>query len=219
MGVTRAIREKLAKDHEVFVAEMGARYTGEIDELCDLVSPQIGILTSIGKQHMETFGSQENIPNTKFELIAALPENGAAFFNADNAICRELFDRKVTVANKYLYGIDSRDELYMRATEIVTTPRGCEFTLLAHNGESVFCKTTLLGRHNVLNMTGCAAVARYMGLSMEQIAAGIAKLKPVEHRLQLIEGPVTGTPARAAPCARRWDRRSAHRYSRPPAAP
>lgn len=58
-------------------------------------------------------------------------------------------------------------------------------------GEAAFCHTPLLGKHNILNIVGCAAVAKYMGLSMAQIAEGIAKLQPVEHRLQLIPGPVT----------------------------
>jgi UDP-N-acetylmuramoyl-tripeptide--D-alanyl-D-alanine ligase len=191
MGITRVAREMLQEEHEVFVAEMGARHVGDIEELCELVAPTIGMLTSVGKQHLETFGSQENIISTKFELIVSLPPEGAAFFNADNDICRSLYERKVAVRNKFLYGIDTRDEVYMRAADIRVSEKGSVFTLIAHNGETAECRTRLLGRHNILNITGCAAVAYYMGVSMKQIAAGIRKLEPVEHRLQLIPGPVT----------------------------
>lgn len=162
---------------------------GDIEELCDLVHPSIGLLTSVGKQHLETFGSLENIMNTKFELIASLPPDGAAFFNGDNEYCRALFSRAV-VRNKFLYGLMG-DDLCMRAVDISVNAEGSTFTLLTGEGEAAFCHTPLLGKHNILNIVGCAAVAKYMGLSMAQIAEGIAKLQPVEHRLQLIPGPVT----------------------------
>ena len=192
MGVTRVIRETLDEKDEVFVAEMGARYVGDIDELCDLVAPKIGILTSVGKQHLETFGSEENIASTKYELIEALPADGAAFFNADNDICLELSKHKSNVKEKYLYGIDTKAEVFMRAIDIKASAQGSTFTLIADDGNSVFCCTKLLGRHNILNITGCAAVAYYLGLKMEQIASAIANLESVEHRLQLINsGPVT----------------------------
>ena len=191
MGVTRVIREQLLPEHEVFVAEMGARYVGDIDELCDLVHPTIGLLTSVDKQHLETFGSFEQIANTKFELIANLPAEGAAFFNADNETCLALKERKVAVQDRFLYGIDSPEPLYMRAVDIGVGSEGSYFTLKAENGESIACRTRLLGQHNILNLVGCAAIAHYMGLTLKQIAAGIRKVEPVEHRLQLIPGTVT----------------------------
>lgn len=189
MGVTRVIREKLQESHEVFIAEMGARYMGDIAELCDLVVPKIGLLTAVGKQHLDTFGSLQNVAETKFELIQSLPTDGAAFFNGDNAICRELFER-TTLEKKFLYGIDSIDDLFMRASRIKAGSSGSVFTLTA-NDVSVQCTTPILGKHNILNITGCAAIAYNLGLTLEEIARGIAKLQPVEHRLQLIPGAVT----------------------------
>lgn len=191
MGVTRVIREQLQLEHEVFVAEMGARYVGDIEELCELVQPSIGLLTSVDKQHLETFGNFEQIANTKFELIASLPEEGAAFFNNDNAICQELYQRKVIVQDKFLYGTMSIDTCDMYAVDIGVSTDGSHFTLVSKDGHSIGCRTRLLGEHNILNIVGCAAVAHYMGLSMEQIASGIRKIEPVEHRLQLIQGSVT----------------------------
>ena len=84
MGVVITIRKFLKPAHEVFVCEMGARYTGEIKELCDLVHPRHGIIASVGPQHLDTFGSIENIKKTKFELAEALPEGGMLFLNGDN---------------------------------------------------------------------------------------------------------------------------------------
>jgi len=189
MGVTRVIREQLKEEHEVFIAEMGARYKGDIAELCRLVQPKYGIITSVGKQHLETFGSFETVVSTKAELLRALPEDGCAFINGDNEACRGMYE-SLGLENKYLFGLEG-EGLYMRADEIETGEFGSRFTLVCEDGASIRCTTKLLGRHNILNITGAAACAYRLGLTMEEIASGIAKLEPVEHRLQLIPGPVT----------------------------
>lgn len=189
MGVTRVIREQLRDEHEVFIAEMGARYKGDIAELCRLVQPEYGIITSVGKQHLETFGSFENVVSTKAELLRALPENGCAFINGDNEACRGMYE-SLGLQDKYLFGL-SGEGLYMRAEAIETGEFGSRFTLVCADGASVRCTTKLLGRHNILNITGAAAVAYRMGLTMEETGRGVEKLEPVEHRLQLIPGPVT----------------------------
>ncbi len=189
MGITRVVREQLTDDHNVFIAEMGARYKGDIKELCKLVQPRYGIVTSVGKQHLETFGSLEAVVATKSELMEGIEENGACFFNGDNLICREMYE-KCALKDKYLFGTDG-DSLYMRASDLSVNGKGSLFTLNARNGESVRCQTKLLGRHNILNITGAAALSYLMGLPLEDIAAAISRLKPVQHRLELMEGPVT----------------------------
>lgn len=189
MGVTRVIREKLTPAHQVFIAEMGARYTGDIAELCRLVKPKYGILTAVGKQHLETFGSLDNVARTKAELLEGLEPGGACFLNGDDPICRALYE-KCALEQKYLFGTEG-EGLYMRAENISAGPKGTSFELVAADGGRISCSTSLLGRHNILNVAGAAALAYYLGLTGAQIAAGIAKLEPVEHRLQLIKGPVT----------------------------
>ena len=74
MGVVKTIREKMKSTHEIFVCEMGARKVGEIKEICDIVHPRDGLITSIGPQHLETFFNMDNIVKTKFELGDALPD-------------------------------------------------------------------------------------------------------------------------------------------------
>ncbi|MEA5060741.1 MAG: UDP-N-acetylmuramoyl-tripeptide--D-alanyl-D-alanine ligase [Candidatus Pelethousia sp.] len=189
MGVTRVIREKLTDAHQVFIAEMGARYCGDIAELCRLVKPQYGIITAVGKQHLETFGSLEKVIRTKAELLAGLPDDGACFLNGDDPVCREIYN-KSQFNKKFLFGTEG-DGLYMRAENISVGPAGSHFELAAADGARIACATKLLGRHNILNVAGAAALAHWLGLTEEQIAAGVAKLTPVEHRLQLLEGPVT----------------------------
>ncbi|MCR4707869.1 MAG: UDP-N-acetylmuramoyl-tripeptide--D-alanyl-D-alanine ligase [Clostridiales bacterium] len=180
MGVTRVIREMLTPTHEVFIAEMGARHPGDIRELVNLVRPNVGILTSIGPQHLDTFGSVETIAKTKNELIEGLPENGTAIFARDGAYCEKLFNA-CGLQNKILAGER------IAAEEVEVGPWGTRFLLSdRETGESIRCETRLLGRHTVENLLLCAAAARQLGLSMDEIERGIARCQPVEHRLQLL---------------------------------
>ena len=189
MGVTRVIRESLQPEHAVFIAEMGARHKGDIAELCRLVSPQYGIITAVGKQHLETFGTLENIIRTKGELLKGLEPDGCAFLNGDDPNCRLLYE-EASLKEKYLFGTEGAG-LYMRAEHISAGPDGSRFDLVAADGSRISCETQLLGRHNILNIAGAAALSYRLGLSGDAIAAGIRRLQPVEHRLQLIKGPVT----------------------------
>ena len=184
LGVTRVIRGQLTDETEVFVAEMGARHVGDIAELCDLVAPGLGLITSVGPQHLETFHTIERVAATKYELIEALPPQGMAFFPSDNAICMDLYEKTRHVGAQ-LFGF-SGDNLAMTARDMTLGSEGCTFTLTASDGEERVCTTALLGKHNIQNILACAAIARYLGLTMDQIAEGIAALLPVEHRLQII---------------------------------
>jgi UDP-N-acetylmuramoyl-tripeptide--D-alanyl-D-alanine ligase len=184
MSVTRLIRENLEPQHEIFLAEMGTRNFGDIRELVDLVRPQYGVLTSVGEQHLERFGSVENVAKAKYELVEGLPRNGAAFFLADNAWCDALYDK--TVIEKHRAGLTEGE---MFAKDIVSGPFGSRFRLCRADGESIACEMKLLGRHNVQNAVLAASVAYRFGVTLAEIARGLKKAQPVEHRLQLIATP------------------------------
>ena len=102
VGISECILDELTAEHQIFICEMGAYNRGGIKLLCDIAKPKIGIITGINEQHMATFGSQENIIKTKYELIEFLPQDGTAFFNGKNKYCRELYEQ--TKIKKYLYG-------------------------------------------------------------------------------------------------------------------
>ena len=184
MGVTRIIREKLMPAHQVFIAEMGARHVGDIRELCRLVHPHHGVLTSVGPQHLDTFRTIERIKNTKYELMDAIGEGGCCFFPDDGAICRELYDR--TAKEKRLCAVrEGVADADVWAGDITVSPAGSAFTL--HAGEeSVECETRLLGEHNIQNVILAAMVGLHLGMTLRQVARGISRIEPVEHRLQLI---------------------------------
>ena len=186
MGVTRVIREQLNDSHEVFVCEMGARNKGDIKTLCRLVKPSIGIITAIGPQHLETFKTIENIMRTKFELIESLPPHGLAILNGDNDYCRKIAGW--TKIETLLYGFKSDEEdFFVRAEDIRNTRTGLRFKVKLKDGTEFECSTLLLGRHNVSNLLAAITIALKLGLSIDQIQAGIRKINPVPHRLQILE--------------------------------
>ena len=183
MGLTRVIREQLKDEHEVFVAEMGARHVGDIKELCELVNPKYGLITKVGKQHLETFFTLENIISTKYELIDALPKDGMAFFADDKDIVKGMYDR--TGIAKRLSGFDESCDVW--ASDINVSALGSTFTICKGN-DSIEVSTKLLGRHNISNIMLCVSCALELGLTLEDVKNGLLKLEPVEHRLQLIPG-------------------------------
>lgn len=184
MGVVKTVRGSLRGYHEIFVCEMGAKKVGEIKELCDIVSPRHGIVTSIGPQHLESFRTVENVIKTKFELCSNL-NGGKAFVNIDNEYIRE--NRP---AGTVTYGT-SADADY-RATVLSVDRSGTSFSVAYPDGESVEFKTALIGGHNVVNLCGAVAMADFLGVSKSEAVEGVAHISPVPHRLQLLEkGGVT----------------------------
>ena len=184
MGLTRVIREKLDNTHQVFIAEMGARHVGDIKELVDMVHPTVGLLTSVGPQHLETFHDIETVARTKNELIEGIEKvGGTACFALDGAWVSRLFEQ--ASCKKMSAGLKGA-KLDMRADDVTCGPFGSQFTLRNAYGETVRCTTRLLGRHNIQNITLAACAAAALGMSMQEIARGIARIEPVEHRLQLI---------------------------------
>ena len=207
LGIAITVKS-LDSTHDVFIAEMGARNKGDIKELALLVKPDYGVLTGINNQHLESFGTIENIKNTKFELFENLAQgagegrngvgglsngqgrgdgngrNGKGFFSSDNEGARELYER--FGGEKYFAGIGGAENDLVTATELSTSEQGTSFTLNIAGEEPVACNTVLLGKHSVSNICLAAAVAYKVGLTPEEIAKGINRLQSVGHRLELV---------------------------------
>ncbi len=176
MGVVRTIREKLRGDTEIFVCEMRAKNIGDIKEICDIVHPDNAIITSVGPQHLETFLNVENVLKTKFELRDAVAlKDGLVLANGDNKYIAK--ESGVT-----LYG--TKENAEFKAENIKGSRNGVTFDLV-FGEEKINVSSKLLGTHNVLNITGAAALAYKMGVSLKDIAFAISRLAPVPHRLEM----------------------------------
>ncbi len=175
MGVVRTVRESLRAESEIFLCEMGAKRRGDIKEICDIASPDIGVITSVGPQHLDTFGSVETVADTKFELADAA---GEVFLNYDNPIIRERGKNYNTTS----YGTTPDCDVY--ADNVSYGSFGASFDVVC-DGDKIPVVTRLLGKHSVLNITAGVAVAKRLGINDNAIAYAVSRLTPTEHRLEL----------------------------------
>lgn len=189
LGVVRTVREHLKPHHEIFIVEMGAKQVGDIREICELVNPRIGIVTSVGEMHLETFGSVENVARTKFELIEALPADGVGFVNIDSQAASshlKNIDRKVVT-----YAVDNVAAEY-RSVGIRYAASQTNFDLKHGADVDEGYAVHLLGRGNILNVTVALAVAEHLGVSGQMCQRAVRQIEQVEHRLSLRrEGGIT----------------------------
>ncbi len=184
MGVVRTIREGLNATHQVFVCEMGARHVGDIQELCEIVGPRYGMITSIGPQHLETFHTIEAVADTKFELVDALPPDGIAFLADGN----ELIHDHPVARRCVRYALQDGPARDVWVSDIKADRNGSSFLLHTKDGGEQRFVTPLLGRHQVENTVGAIAVALTLGIPLEKLVAPARALKGPPHRLQLIDG-------------------------------
>ncbi|MFR9504380.1 MAG: UDP-N-acetylmuramoyl-tripeptide--D-alanyl-D-alanine ligase [Rikenellaceae bacterium] len=181
LGVVRTIREQLRPQHQIFIVEMGAKQRGDIKEICDLVHPSIGIITSVGEAHLETFKSIENIQKTKFELFDSLPANGFGVANFDSENIKTYgYNSHCPIVG---YSIDETTA-NVRAESVRYNALGVSFDLTL-GGDVVNFSSPLLGAGNVLNLIAGVIVASDLGVSSNHLKRAIKQLQPVTHRLSI----------------------------------
>ena len=191
MGLCLVINNQLKPEHQILVLEMGARYLGDIQELCDLVTPSIAIVTNVGVAHLETMGSQDNIELEKGTIVENVEPGGLAILNADDPRVNGMSAR-THVANIFRVGIENTDADLV-ASDISYSREGASFVVTDRSdGTRQTFRSKLLGRHNIMNLLLAIAVGRAMDLRLRQMAHAVAQMEAVDHRLKLRdEGLIT----------------------------
>ena len=189
MGITRVVREELRDEHEYFVVEISAYGPGEIREVCDIIHPRLGILTAVGVQHLERFGTPQAIAETKYELLASLPPGGTAVVNADDPLCLKLAERADSDGKRVVrYGLnDAQGALAVRGTDLTVSVRGTRFRVVTDSGEAESFETRLLGRWNISNILAGLAAGRECGVPLTAMREAVTKLSPAPRRLEILE--------------------------------
>ena len=178
---------QLTPDHEACVVEMGMRGLGQIAELAAIGEPTIGVVTNVGKSHIELLGSQENIAKAKGELIQALDEKGTAVLNGDDPFVRQM--TALCQGTSVLYGTGMDDAV--RADAIVCDEQGVRFHCHCF-GSGFEAAMPVIGRHNVYNALAAIAAGHLTGLSIEEIQRGLASYRGMAMRQELLHiGPYT----------------------------
>ena len=156
--------------------------SGEIEEICNLVNPTIGIITAIGPQHLESFKSIDNIIKTKFELLEHVKKNnGTIFLNYDNDYIKKTIKPDMKIIS---YGIDDKSLDY-NGYDVKSSSNGIQFKLLDEENKEIEFKAKLIGRHNAVNILGAIAIANYLKIPYKKLIPTIRELKSVEHRLEV----------------------------------
>ena len=197
VGIAKTILEKLS-DQEIFVVEMGAYERGKIKQVCKMVKPKIGVLTGINQQHMATFGSQKNIVKGKFELIEALPEDGVAVVNWDNRFISsklksrkskpQLKSQKLKNIKIIKYAIKNKNEADVWAEDVKVQKEKLSFWISTKEGKKEFCEVNLIGGHNVYAILAACAVAKELGMSLNEIIQILKEIKPDFGAMKLKRG-------------------------------
>ncbi|HYG05866.1 MAG TPA: UDP-N-acetylmuramoyl-tripeptide--D-alanyl-D-alanine ligase [Stenotrophomonas sp.] len=170
-------------DADFAVYEMGAGKPGDIAYLTDIARPDFALVNNIAPAHLERMGSLLGVASTKGAIYAALPDDGVAVINADDAFglwFEQAIVRPADSGRRVLrFGLQASADV--RAEGIVLEPQASRFTLLAPQGR-VQVSLHLPGRHNIRNALAAAALALGAGIGLERIAEGLAQARPVAGR-------------------------------------
>ena len=161
---------------EVLVLEMGATHKGDIAHLCHIAPPEVGVLTAVSPVHLDSFGSLEDLAAAKGELALALPDTGTLVSPA--GVPEAATGRGRNFAQRITFGRGPEANLY--ATEVSEQESGLSFELHVRDGleeRSVEVKTPVFGTHLVEPLLAAIGGARALGLSPEECAGGLARLR------------------------------------------
>ncbi|MBM4177527.1 UDP-N-acetylmuramoyl-tripeptide--D-alanyl-D-alanine ligase, partial [Candidatus Gribaldobacteria bacterium] len=172
IGVAQTILNKVNEQTKYFIAEVGAYEKGKIKEVCQIIKPNISILTGINNQHLATFGSQDNIIQAKFEIIERLESGGVAIFNADNQLVRKKLENlkvtKSTPRGVDLVTCSTKQEADIMAIDIKVEKERLYFKALDKSGDSAQFDLRAITKPTIENILLALAVAKELGITLEE---------------------------------------------------
>ncbi len=164
------------KEMQYGVVEMGANHRYEIKNLCNIAEPDFGIITNIGKAHLEGFGSEEVLINTKKELYDYLYKNkGIVFINNDNKLLRKICNVKtISYGTEYNTGTQTKGKLTSVNPYIEL------------EWEDTQIQTKIIGQYNFENIMAAVCTGKYFGVTKENIVSALQNYIPSDNRSQII---------------------------------
>lgn len=169
---------QLNSEHEIAIIEMGANKPGDIQELVEIAAPTHGIITNIGRAHLEGFGSLEGVIQTKTEMYRYIQaSNGCLFYNAGDEILKNHLPADIPTAS---YGINGEV-----TGELVQLSPFVEMKWMENEFVSPLLKTQLIGEYNFINFLAAIRIGRYFGISRENCSKAIEVYTPTNNRSQV----------------------------------
>ncbi|MCC8145625.1 MAG: UDP-N-acetylmuramoyl-tripeptide--D-alanyl-D-alanine ligase, partial [Bacteroidales bacterium] len=172
----------LKQNHKFAIIEMGANHIGEIYQLCRIAEPDYGIITNIGKAHLEGFGSMEGVIKAKTELYNYLRnKGGAVFVNQENSFLKDFYKGLFIIP----YGTASNAPI---SGKIIKEDSSSTFSLEWKKGkENYTIKTQLIGNYNLENVLAAICIGSYFDVPEEMINKAISAYAPNNNRSQIIK--------------------------------
>jgi UDP-N-acetylmuramoyl-tripeptide--D-alanyl-D-alanine ligase len=176
----------ITKEHELAIVEMGANHQGEIAMLCAIAEPDFGMITNIGKAHLEGFGGYEGVIKTKNELYLFIKQKaGKLFVNGDNQLLQELSE----AIDRTTFGTDESFDFIGKFLE--SNPFVKLKCKSKRDGQSLDDKpiisTQLIGNYNFENILAAACIGHYFNVPEEQIKKGLENYVPSNNRSQVMQ--------------------------------
>lgn len=170
VGIAKTVMDENFSSAEIFVAEVGARRIGDVSELCAMIKPDFAVFTGVCAQHIETFGSIENVLKAKSEVFEK---------TKNKVVCASSLQGKIENQKAVFADENAVKDVELSATET-------KFTLTLF-GDEIKVRVPLLGQSAVENILLCVSLLKEMGWTKDEVEKGLKKLQPVPHRLELIE--------------------------------
>ena len=168
---------QITRAHEMAIVEMGASHPGDIKELVEIAEPNFGLITNVGRAHLEGFGSFEGVQNTKQELYDYLvAHNGTIFRNTDNPFLMQMHEKALTT---HLELLEPLKPLKQQLS--------CEGDFVAYTTGSMPSGTHLVGEYNAENVSAAICVGEHFGISREQALEAIRQYVPTNNRSQKMQ--------------------------------
>lgn len=164
----------LDRSHKAAVLEMGMRGFGQIEDLCRIARPTIGVVTNVGMSHIELLGSRDGIAQAKSELLTSLDTGGVAVINADN----EYYDFLASVCSGRIVSYGLNQAADFRVTDIKYIDN--KDTCFKING--VYIQLHATGEHHAINAAAACAVASILDLSLTEVAEHLGHFRPFQSR-------------------------------------
>jgi len=183
VGVPKTLFQ-IGPEHEIAVVEMGASHPGDIKTLAETAEPTCGLITNVGRAHLQGFGSFDGVKRTKGELYDFLIGRDAPLFiNADNADLMDMAAER-NATNIIKYGGVSSERLFVRGKVIDCAPF-LRFSWHADGGEEHCVRTNLIGSYNIDNMLAAVTVGLHFGVTEEQVCHALENYMPNNNRSQM----------------------------------
>ncbi len=181
---------KLKPEHEIAIIEMGANHPGEIKTLVEIACPDYGIITNVGKAHLEGFGSFEGVMNTKAELYDYIAKNGKQIFiNSENQFLKKMAEKSGlnNSGNQIEYCLTENESTATATGKITECSPLLNMQCRTNQGTIFDVSTKLIGAYNAENVLAAVTIGNFFGLTDAEIKQGLENYQPTNNRSQLTE--------------------------------